>query len=493
MSLLASLAALIPAFRLLRRRLGGQLAPLAAPLLVCAAGPVVYYAIRQPGYAHPFATLWVAWLVERWDASFDGDAPRSLRTWSLLGLLVGAAALARPQCALWAVILVAAAVDDIRRAPARAALAKAAPRWLAGALVSILVFSPQMLAWKSLHGAFLVVPQGPGFAWWLEPAWSEVLFSSRNGLLPWAPIHALAAIGLLVAAGRTPRVGLALLAGLALQIVANGAAWDWWAGGSFGGRRFDSAAIAFAYGLGALIAWPALWARRTWQARAGQAAIVAALLLSIILAAANLSLASRSASATVPLFGGVPASRVFAGTVSGPVGSVAAAASSVANFPARLLFAWRHDTALDAYDRVVGVHQLGDLYPGLNRWRPPTHQVVALDAPSPRIFGLRPGPQPRAATMTGAAARILLGFNRRDPITFLVQASSPAAGAIELWLDGQRLASAPLSPEPRELRGTAVRARRGVNVLEIRAAAGTVLHSLELRATADPRASLPGN
>ncbi|HKE18048.1 MAG TPA: hypothetical protein VKB80_24395 [Kofleriaceae bacterium] len=40
MSLLASLCALIPAFALVRRRLGGG-AALAAPLLVAAAGPVV--------------------------------------------------------------------------------------------------------------------------------------------------------------------------------------------------------------------------------------------------------------------------------------------------------------------------------------------------------------------------------------------------------------------------------------------------------------------
>jgi hypothetical protein len=493
MSLLATLGALVPASRLLRRRLGGGVAPIAAPLLVAAAGPVVYYAIRQPGYAHPFATFFTAWLVERWDASWDGGAaPRSLRTWSLLGLLIGAAALARPQCALWAILLVVAAADDVRRArvdgSARAwlrASLRPAARWMAGAALALLVFAPQMLAWKALYGAFVVTPQGPGFMWWGEPAWSEVLFSSRNGLLPWAPLLALAGAGLFASGLRTPRIGIALLAGVALQVLVNGAVWDWWAGGSFGGRRFDSTYIAFAYGLGAVIAWPSLSGGR---ARAAQAAVAAALVLSILLAAANLQLASRASGPVVRVLGGEPASRVLGRVIPGPLAPLAAAASSAANFPARVLFAWRHGASLGAYDRVVGVHQLGELYPGLNTVKAETQQAIALDAASEALLGARPGPLPGSVEMIGASARVLVGLNRRDPIAFTVRASSPAAtGALELLLDGEPLARGQLSPAPTPITGTAPRARRGVNVLEIRAAPGTLLHSLELRATRDPR------
>ncbi len=497
MSLLASLGALVPAFLLLRRRLGGALAPVLAPLLVAAAGPVVYYAIRQPGYAHPFATFFVAWLVERWDASYDsGPHARSLSTWSTFGLLVGASALARPQCALWAVLLVAAAVDDARRVAAlsvvsrrqtaRQILIMAAPRPVAGALVAVVVFAPQMLAWKALHGSLIVTPQGPGFMWWGEPAWSEVLFSSRNGLLPWAPLYALAAAGLGVAAFRTPRVGLALVAGVALQALANGAVWDWWAGGSFGGRRFDSAYIAFAYGLGALIAWPRTWRERTWRARAAQVAIAAAVLVSSLLAAANLMLAGRESGPTVRIYGGEAASRIMDRKVRGPLGPIAAAASSLANLPARLLFAWRHDASLDAYDRVVGVHQLGELYPGLNSIVGVTHQPIPLRAGAPHLIGLAPGPGPGTVALTGERARVLVGLNRRDPITFTARASRSAPGTIELWLDGDRLATARLAADPIQIRGTTPRARRGVNELEIRAPAGTIVHALDVRATRNP-------
>ncbi|HKE18047.1 MAG TPA: hypothetical protein VKB80_24390 [Kofleriaceae bacterium] len=461
--------------------------------------------------------MFTAWLVERWDASFQGGgAPRSLRTWSVLGLLVGAAALARPQCALWAVILVPAALDDVRRARAArppaspaplASLGRQARSWMAGAALALLVFAPQMLAWKALYGAYLVTPQGPGFMWWGEPAWSEVLFSSRNGLLPWAPLLALAAAGLLVAAVRTPRVGIWLLAGVCLQVVVNGAAWDWWAGGSFGGRRFDSAYIAFAFGLGAVLARDPRDPRdpRGPLDRAARAAVAAALLLAILLAAANLELAARASGPTVRVLGGEPASRVLARTIPGPLAPLAAAASTAVSFPARLVFAWRHGTSLGAYDRVVGVHQLGELYPGLNTVRAETRHEIALDRPGEALLGLRPGPLPGAAVMTGRAARVLVGLNRRDPIAFTIRASAPAAPAapttsapaasppsIELLLDGEPLARGPLSAAPTTLTGTTPRARRGVNVLEIRAPPGTTLHSLELRATGDPTGRVRG-
>ncbi|MBZ0235345.1 MAG: hypothetical protein K8M05_23660 [Deltaproteobacteria bacterium] len=71
LSVLLSVTALVFPYRIAARRLGARGAGLAAALLVFAAGPVVYYAVRQPGYAHPFATFFAAWFVDAWDASFD--------------------------------------------------------------------------------------------------------------------------------------------------------------------------------------------------------------------------------------------------------------------------------------------------------------------------------------------------------------------------------------------------------------------------------------
>jgi hypothetical protein len=115
--LLSTLAMVFPA-RVIARRFAPGAGGLIAAFLIAAGGPVVYYAVRQPGYAHPYATFFAAWLIDAWDASYD--RPRTARTWAGLGLLLGLATLARPQLATWAVLLAAAAVDDLRRgAPTR--------------------------------------------------------------------------------------------------------------------------------------------------------------------------------------------------------------------------------------------------------------------------------------------------------------------------------------------------------------------------------------
>src|SRR5262249_59156708 len=130
---------------------------------------------------------------EGWAASC-GAAPRRLATWLVLGAAAGAAVLARPQLAVWALVLPAAAIDDVRRRGA-VSVGRLAARWAAGAVAAALVVSPQLVAWKLLYGAWYVVPQGPDFLRWDAPAWSEALFSSRNGLFPWAPLYAPIAIG----------------------------------------------------------------------------------------------------------------------------------------------------------------------------------------------------------------------------------------------------------------------------------------------------------
>jgi hypothetical protein len=490
LSLLFSLGALVPVGLLLARRFGARYGAVAVPVVLAAAGPVVYYAIRQPGYAHPFATFWVALLVERWDRSYGGDAPRSLRTWLALGALVGAAALARPQCALWAVLCGAACVDDVRRIRGDAGWPRRVgrellPRWLAGGAMALLVFAPQLVAWKSVYGAWVTTPQGPGFMWWTHPALSETLFSSRNGLFPWSPLYALAAVGMIVAAVRAPRLGIALIAGTLLQAWVNGAVWDWWAGGSFGGRRFDSTFVAFAVGLGALVVWPA-GTRRIWLRRA---VVAAAYAIAALLAAGNLEFAGTQSSSTVRIQGGEPASKLLAHDIGGTLGSLTGAASAVANLPVRMLFAWRHGASLEAYDKVVGVHQLGELYPGLNSKAAKNRDRVKLADPrAARMLGLVAGPEPRTTALAGERAIILLGFNRRDRIQFRLRASAPAAAvvAVELLVDGASIGRGQVGPAGGEVSGSAV-PHRGTVELEVRAPPGTVLHVLELEATRDPR------
>ena len=443
-SLAWSLAAVWIVYRLVRRRLGGGALAVVGPLACMLAGPVVYYAVRQPGYAHPMATFFTALLVERWDASYD--RPRTWTTWLVLGATFGAAMLARPQLALWGVLLAAAAIDDVR---ARRDWRVIAP-WLAGAGAAFAVFVPQLVAWRVLYGEWWTVPQGPGFMRWDAPCWSEVLFSSRNGLFPWSPAYAVFLVAL-VALVRTQRrlVGF-LLAGFALQAIANGAAWDWWAGGSFGGRRFDSTYVAFAVGAAALVAWIArvvpVAIRRgaSWKARAHAAAAAIVALVVVELVVVNLELVKKTTTTSARIGGGEPASTFLSRTHGG---ELAGFVSSLTNLPARAVFAWRHDTSLDAYDRVAGVHVLGETYPGLNSF---VDQTVAI-LPAP--------------VLDDGHAHVLVGLNRRGGLDVTVDTDATSIA----W-NG--------SPVPAHFHTTDL--RRGTNDLVISGA--TRVGPIQLRA-----------
>jgi hypothetical protein len=459
-SVLASLGALVIAARLAQRQVGSAAAGYLGALAAALSGPVVYYAIRQPGYAHPFAALFATLLIERWDASY-GVAPRRLRTWIVLGAAAGAAVLARPQLALWALVLPAAAIDDVRRRGAVGA-GRLAARWAAGAAAAALVVLPQLVVWKLLYGAWDVVPQGPGFLRWDAPAWSEALFSSRNGLFPWAPLYAAMAIGVIALARRGIRLPLALLLGLFGQAVVNGAAWDWWAGGSFGGRRFDSCYAVFAVGaaVGIAAGGRALTRRGPGRWLAGGALAAGALI-----AAATVELAARTSVNSARIFGGEAASAVWRRRIGTARGALAAALSSAASAPVRAVFAWRHGVDLDAYDRLVGVHVLGETYPGLNSYPDKLRDTI-----------------PAPGAMTGPIRRVLVGLNRRGTIALRVPISG--TGRVAVTWNGDAGAERDIAGAATiELAGLAP--LRGINTLEIRAPPGTTISAIEVAASSE--------
>ncbi|HEX3480335.1 MAG TPA: hypothetical protein VHT91_35195 [Kofleriaceae bacterium] len=465
-SILASLGALVIAARLAQRQVGSAAAGYLGALAAALAGSLVYYAIRQPGYAHPFAALFATLLIERWDASY-GAAPRRLATWVVLGAAAGAAVLARPQLALWALVLPVAAIDDVRRRGA-VGVGRLAARWAAGAAAAALVVLPQLAAWKLLYGAWYVVPQGPGFLRWDAPAWSEALFSSRNGLFPWAPLYAPMAIGVIALARRGVRLPLALLLGVFGQAVVNGAAWDWWAGGSFGGRRFDSCYAAFAVGaaVGIAAAGRALarrgprWGPR-WAIVRGLAG--GALAAGALIAAATVELAARTSVNSARIFGGEAAAAVWRRQVGGVRGGLAAALSSAATAPVRAVFAWRHGVDLGAYDRLVGVHALGETYPGLNSYPDRLRDTI-----------------PAPGAMTGPVQRVLVGLNRRGTIVLRVPVTG--TGRVAVSWNGAAVAERDVAGAATiDLAGLAP--LRGINTLEIRAPPGTAIAAIEIAAS----------
>jgi hypothetical protein len=88
-----------------------------------------------------------------------------------------------------------------------------------------------------------------------SPRIEQVLFSSRHGLLSWTPVLWISLAGLPRLLRKAPAIGAPLAISTLLALYVNASVFDWWAGASFGSRRFDGALAFFALGLAASIEW----------------------------------------------------------------------------------------------------------------------------------------------------------------------------------------------------------------------------------------------
>ena len=234
-------AGVVFVFRLVREYFD-ESAALAATLLVWLATFHVWYMVFEPSMSHAFAMASVSFLL-----LLAERGPRGARAFFWAGAASGLVALVRWQNVVFVPAALALVLSKRERPT---------PREIAfGILGFLLVASPQLLYWKLLYGSFLLVPQGGGYLDLGSPRIEEVLFSSRHGLLSWAPVLWLALAGLPRFVRRAPTLGGALAISTLLALYVNASVFDWWAGASFGSRRFDGALAFFALGLAASIEW----------------------------------------------------------------------------------------------------------------------------------------------------------------------------------------------------------------------------------------------
>jgi hypothetical protein len=234
-------AGVVFVFRLLRSYFG-ESAALPATVLVWLATFHIWYMVFEPSMSHAFAMATVSGLVLLAQHGFHGA-----RGFFLAGAVSGLVALVRWQNAVFVPAALALALSKRERPTANEAL------WFA--VSGILVFSPQILYWKLLYGSFLLVPQGGGYLDLASPRIEHVLFSSRHGLLSWTPVLWISLAGLPRLLRKAPAIAAPLAISTLLALYVNASVFDWWAGASFGSRRFDGALAFFALGLAASIEW----------------------------------------------------------------------------------------------------------------------------------------------------------------------------------------------------------------------------------------------
>jgi hypothetical protein len=384
---------------------------------------------------------------------------------ALLGLVMGLATVVRWQNGLL-LALPAATLLLERPRPARAAAAGAA---LLAAFAAALV--PQLLVFEALYGAYLLPypVQGRDFLRLDRPALLETLFSSRHGLLYWTPVLWGGFLGLVGLFAKDWRTGgmfakdrrTALLLALPILVMSyiNASSGDWWAGGSFSNRRFDSVLPFLAVGLGASLA-----ALRRLAERWPGAVLAAGGGLLVLW---NVLFMEQYRRGAIPRDDTVSFPRVAENSAD----VFATAFGSPVAWPANWIFSLRHGLPADRYDLMVGKYlffmqnNLGGVIdvgaePGLDE---------ALLAEG---WGVRA--PCGEAVCRGVFARARLFAALAAPETLDVTVRAAGAGSLRVEVNGAAVAERPLGDGLGEIvaRVPRDRWRAGLNEVALQAASG---------------------
>lgn len=378
---------------------------------------LTYHAI----YTHALTFLLVTLFLKRWS-----DGTTRLRDFALLGLILGAAACVRWQNAAFALLPALSLWEGLRRRGWRFVGA-------AGVTFGVLLLFgllPQFVSWKLIFGRFYVgVPQGIGYVRWFDPFLTETLFSSRHGLFSWSPLLLFAVFGLPGFLRRAPRTGVPLAVLLVLLTYLNSSVSDWWAGGSFGARRFDSLLPVFALGLATTIRFAIQLVERHPKA------VVAATLAIFVLG--NGLLMEQYRKGRIP----VDDTMSWQAAAEGGLEDLFDGVGYPFSFPMNWLFASRYDRPKTQYDILVGKY----LFHSMNN----LGGIIDLGLTDPPFIGNGwSGVQDwgerhlEVRLAEGPRSALFVPTDRAEPLRFYIECAAPKDGdpiPVEVWLNGFRL------------------------------------------------------
>jgi hypothetical protein len=320
------------------RETAGPRAAVLAQLLLLYGTFLYWYVTYEPLMSHALSFAAACAVVACW---WPGREELSVRRAAALGLLVGVSACVRWQNGVLLLLPAATLLLRLRRAPAPTVLAGASclGAFVAGAL-------PQMLAWKVIFGQYLLAdpPHGRDFLRLDHPYLLQTFFSSRHGLLYWTPLLWLGFLGLLALLGRREhrRLAAILLVPVALMSYVNACSGDWWAGGSFSNRRFDSVLPLLAFGLAAAVEAARRLAARRPAVLLAAAALAATTWNLLFMEQYRRNLVPRDATVS------------FADVAANNASLVAATVGTPLAWPANWVFAVETGLPADRFDAAVG-------------------------------------------------------------------------------------------------------------------------------------------
>ena len=261
-SYLLGCAGLLLCYSLVRRYFGRRVSAFAVAVIWLAT-PVVFYTIIAPPWSHAASLFAVTLFLWYW-ARTRSKAGRSPRQWAVLGACAGLMMLVREQDALFLAVpatgVVWSVVGGLHGSDREAKrISSLLFGWLSGpaimGLAAVIVFAPQLMAYKAITGNFGPSKVVSGKFTWTSPHFFDVLLSPEHGLIPWTPVIVPALIGLFFLWRHDRLLTLAAIVALLLQVYVAGSFLTWQSAGSFGQRRFINSTAIFVLGLCALISW----------------------------------------------------------------------------------------------------------------------------------------------------------------------------------------------------------------------------------------------
>jgi hypothetical protein len=238
-SALGGLIEILAGYPICRRWVGPPTALLAAITLFLGSN-LLYYSMREGGFAHALSAATATVFVLTW---LRLEERPSMWRWAQLGIAAGlmlvtywVSGIALLLAGFTFARLLVAAIQAPRDKRGRELARLLAGAVLAGALL-IVFFSPQMIAWRLIYGAFLTVPQGSGFVTPREFKGVEILFAPLHGLLPWTPALFVGGFSLLLLWRKSRYLTVALTTAMVAYVLYNAWLPDWHGSGAFGLRR----------------------------------------------------------------------------------------------------------------------------------------------------------------------------------------------------------------------------------------------------------------
>ena len=250
----------------------------AGALAVWLGTPLAFYMYVAPPFSHACSAFAVALFTWVWLRVRNRWTPTGMAALGAAGALM---VMVREQDVFFGA---AAALDFGLGAAATQRLKPTAQSLLTEAIAFVVVYSPQLAAYKIVNGHFGPHASVSNKMHWWGPHVLQVMFDPRHGYFLWTPLALLAVVGLGILASRS-REGAILLLMVALQFYIGGSVESWTVAGGFGQRRLVSISTAL------VIGYSCLW----WVARA-RAARTALVVITLIAVYWNLALTAEFAT-----------------------------------------------------------------------------------------------------------------------------------------------------------------------------------------------------